>query len=166
MLLNKLKPLETLVGLKYNQKQVLDSDDLEQIRSIIANRTPDENEKQFVRASHYWGLEKETSLAPIIKKLLDTIHWENTVEHFTAHVVEYKVGHQAYMHSDAATTTIITLVDGEYEGGEMAIDDNLVKLEIGKSVAFTDDTQHGVFPLESGTRIVMVIWTEYNNHAH
>jgi len=103
-----------------------------------------------------WDLEKCEQFKPIQEKLLSCV--PDPVISSSFHAISYSPGSYNKMHTDSFQWTIITLIYGQYEGGELVVGDEVVDLEMGDTILFPEKTKHGVLPMESGQRTVLVGW--------
>jgi len=79
-------------------------------------------------------------------------------------VMEYPVGTLLDWHKDSAdpydTATAILVLDNEFTGGKLTVDDIVIDAKQGDMVMFnhSQNTWHSVSPVNSGFRTVVAVW--------
>lgn len=98
------------------------------------------------------------------KKLVDTILKYITLEEdeviYSLHYIKYESGYYAKRHLDIkANKTYLIMLNDNFEGGELYVNDKLVSFKQGDMVVFDGQTEyHEVKEITSGCREMMVVW--------
>lgn len=98
------------------------------------------------------------------KKLVDIILKYITLEKdeviYSLHYIKYESGYYAKRHLDIkANKTYLIMLNDNFEGGELYVNDNLVPFKQGDMVVFDGQKEyHEVKEIMSGCREMMVAW--------
>jgi hypothetical protein len=95
-----------------------------------------------------------------IKKISSRIPTQ--IENISGHIIVYNEDHIAKPHHDEYEYTAVTLLNDDYEGGELIVGNTIYDLERGETIIFEGKQSHCVMPIESGTRKVFVLWFNRN----
>ena len=98
------------------------------------------------------------------KILVDTILKYVTLEEdeviYSLHYIKYEPGYYAGKHLDIKSNkTYLIMLNDNFEGGELYVDDRLVPFKKGDAVVFNGQQEyHEVKEIKSGCREMMVVW--------
>ena len=98
------------------------------------------------------------------KKLVDIILKYIILEEdemiYSLHYIKYESGYYAKRHLDIkANKTYLIMLNDNFEGGELYVNDNLVPFKQGDMVVFDGQKEyHEVKEITSGCREMMVVW--------
>ena len=80
----------------------------------------------------------------------------NLGNYFAPHIDQYEKYRNRYK-------TLIVQLNDDYVGGELIVDNKIIKKVNGNCVLFDSKTIHSVSEIKSGIRYSLVFWLEYSN---
>ena len=112
-----------------------------------------------------WKYKDVYKLAEDLLRRANSVSWKFHLTHWgqPIRMNTYPCGigfsdHTDHNHRDDSKLVFVQVMNDEYEGGDLYIDNELVKLSKGDIVVFPSFMQHRVDPITSGTRITLSGW--------
>ena len=130
--------------------------------------------KKLVEREHEWETSKlyrpieESLTLRTFKEAPITVLANNHSEILKEVITRYEVGDFCSVHKDASWKHVregykayavwITPLNSDYEGGELYVNDEVIKQVVGESIKFDRRIRHSVSEVTKGTRYSLVSW--------